>query len=76
MRDGAGLVEIAGAEPFGAAVSSKLKGKPQVMLLRPQPKTAARRKALALAGSDDALVVRGRELHWLPCGGMSDSSST
>ena len=73
VRDRAELIEIAGVEPFDAAVTSKLKGKHQVMLLGAKPKAAARREALALADRDDALVLLGRELHWLPAGGMSDS---
>jgi uncharacterized protein (DUF1697 family) len=73
VRDGAQLIEIAGAEPFDPATRSRLKGKHQVMLLGANPKAAARREALALAGADDALALQGRELHWLPAGGMSDS---
>jgi uncharacterized protein (DUF1697 family) len=73
VRDGAELIEIAGAEPFDAAVGSKLKGKHQVMLLVAEPKPRAGREALALAGPDDALALHGRELHWLPAGGISDS---
>ena len=34
---------------------------------------AARKKALALAPDEDRLAIEGRELYWLPSGGISDS---
>jgi uncharacterized protein (DUF1697 family) len=73
VRDRGELAEIVAAEPFDASTRSKLRGKPQVMLLGAKPAASARRKALALAGPEDALALEGRELHWLPAGGISDS---
>ncbi len=43
------------------------------MLLLKKPPAEARREALALATDDDLLALEGRELYWLPSGGISDS---
>ncbi len=74
LRSGRELLEIASAEPFEAATSARLHGKPQVMLLERAPDGAARRDALSLAGDDDALAFGERELFWLPAGGISESA--
>lgn len=73
LRSGPELVAIASAEPFDKATSVRLHGKPQVMLLGGPPSAAARRKALSLAGKEDALAFGERELFWLPAGGISES---
>jgi uncharacterized protein (DUF1697 family) len=73
LRSGAELREIAAAEPFDAATSARLHGKPQVMLLAEAPPARARREALSLAGEQDALAFGERELFWLPAGGISES---
>ena len=74
VRNRADLLEIAGGEPFDSATRDRLQGKLQVALLGRRPSAATRKKALALAGEDDALAFGRRELYWLPAGGMSDSS--
>jgi len=68
------LLSIAAAEPFTAQQRAGSAGKPQVMLLGAAPAHARRRAALALAGPEDALAFEGRELHWLPAGGLSESA--
>jgi uncharacterized protein (DUF1697 family) len=71
IRSGAELRAIAAAEPFdlqGAA------GKLQVALLHDRPAAAARKEVLALAEADEQLSFAGRELYWLPAGGVSDST--
>jgi uncharacterized protein (DUF1697 family) len=73
LRDAAELRAIAAHEPFDAKALSSSKGKLQVAFLRAAPKAAARKRALALATDDDLLAIEGRELYWLPSGGMSDS---
>jgi uncharacterized protein (DUF1697 family) len=73
LRTARELREIAAHEPFEAAALERSKGKLQVALLPGKPGAAARRSALALAGDEDLLAVRGRELYWLPSGGMSES---
>jgi uncharacterized protein (DUF1697 family) len=70
IRSGSELRAIVAAEPFEAGSTG---GKLQVALLHDAPAAQARREALALAGEDDRLHLDGRELYWLPAGGVSDS---
>jgi uncharacterized protein (DUF1697 family) len=49
-------------------------GKLQVSLLRKKPSATSRRTVLAMSTDDDRLAIEGRELYWLPSGGMLDSS--
>lgn len=67
------VVAIAAQEPFEAKALAASKGKLQVSLLMEKPKAAARKQALALATDDDLLAIEGRELYWLPSGGISES---
>jgi uncharacterized protein (DUF1697 family) len=67
------VTAIAAREPFSARAISKSKGKPQVQLLAKKPTAAAQKKALALAGPDDEMSFEGRELHWLPSTGLSET---
>jgi uncharacterized protein (DUF1697 family) len=64
---------IAAQRPFDSKLVEKSKGKLQVSLLKKKPSPAAKKKALALATDEDLLAVEGRELYWLPSGGISDS---
>jgi uncharacterized protein (DUF1697 family) len=73
LRNAAELGEIAAAQPFDAKQLSASKGKLQVVLLRESPKATTRRQVLALGSDDDRLAIEGRELYWLPRGGMSES---
>ena len=52
---------------------ARSKGKPQVQLLAKKPTAAAKNKVLALAGPDDEMAFAGRELHWLPSTGLSET---
>ncbi len=74
LRSREELRAIAARSPFSAEQTERLGGKHQVMLLGAAPSASARRAALALAGPEDALVIDGRELHWLPAGGVTESS--
>ncbi len=65
--------EIAARDPFDAKAIARSKGKPQVQLLAKKPTAAAKKKALALAGPDDEMSFAGRELHWLPSVGLSET---
>ncbi len=38
-----------------------------------KPSATARKKVLALAGKEDLLAIEGRELYWLPSGGLLES---
>jgi uncharacterized protein (DUF1697 family) len=68
------VAAIAAQEPFDRKLVEKSKGKLQVSLLQKKPNAAAKRKALALATEEDLLAIEGRELYWLPSGGISDSN--
>jgi uncharacterized protein (DUF1697 family) len=73
LRSAAELRAIAAHEPFDAAAQRASKGKLQVAFLLKKPAPSARREALALASDDDRLTTKGRELYWLPKGGLSES---
>lgn len=73
LRSAEELSGVAAHEPFDAAARKSSQGKVQVAFLLTKPAASARGKALALAGDDDRLSIKGRELYWLPKGGLSDS---
>lgn len=73
LRSCAELREIAAREPFDAKAVEKSGGKIQVSLLAGKPTAKTKREVLALATDDDLLAVEGRELYWLPSGGILDS---
>lgn len=68
------VAEIAAQEPFDPKRVAKSKGKLQVSLLTKKPSAAAKKKVLALATDEDLLAVEGRELYWLPSGGLLESN--
>src|SRR4051794_156909 len=67
------VAAIAAQQPFKPKQVEKSKGKLQVSLLKKKPSAAAKKKALAQATDEDLLAIEGRELYWLPSGGISDS---
>jgi len=67
------LRATAAHEPFERSALMASKGKVQVVLLAQKPAAANRKEALALSSGDDRLAIEGRELYWLPSGGMSES---
>jgi|SRR5215203_1029826 len=67
------VAAIAKRQPFDAAAVQKSKGKLQVSFLAKKPTVAAKKKALELATDQDLLAIEGRELYWLPSGGISES---
>lgn len=73
LRSAGELRAIAAKEPFDSSAVAASKGKIQVALLLKSPETAARKGVLALATDDDRLAIDGRELYWLPGGGISES---
>jgi|SRR6476646_1140930 len=74
LRSADELAAIAAMKPFPAARLKKSKGKLQVSLLKKKPSAAARKKVLALATAEDLLAIEGRELYWLPSGGLLESA--
>lgn len=73
LRNAAELEAVSTLKPFDPALVRTSKGKPQVAFLPSKPKATARKQALALASDEDRLAIEGRELYWLPSGGISDS---
>lgn len=74
LRSCAEVTEIASGEPFDPKRVEASKGKLQVTVLAKKPTTAARKKIEALATDEDRLAIGGRELYWLPSGGISESN--
>ncbi|MET0558605.1 MAG: DUF1697 domain-containing protein [Solirubrobacterales bacterium] len=73
LRSGVEVAAIAAREPFDAGRVAESKGKLQVSLLPDKPSAAVRKKVLAMAGDEDLLAIEGRELYWLPSGGLLES---
>jgi uncharacterized protein (DUF1697 family) len=67
------VAAIAAMEPFDPKRVAKSKGKLQVSLLMEKPSAAAKKKVLAMATDEDLLAAEGRELYWLPSGGLLES---
>jgi uncharacterized protein (DUF1697 family) len=74
VRGAAELLAISSSRPFTPEQLGASKGKHQIILLRERPSPAARRRGLALGTEDDRLALQGRDLHWLPRGGISESA--
>lgn len=73
LRSAAEMEAVSAQEPFDPALVSASKGKLQVAFLPATPKDKAQKLALALASDEDRLAIEGRELYWLPSGGISES---
>jgi uncharacterized protein (DUF1697 family) len=73
LRSAEELAAIAARQPFAPRAVERSKGKLQVSLLKKKPGAAARKEVLAMADEEDLLAVEGRELYWLPSGGLLES---
>jgi len=73
LRSAAEVGEIRAYDPFDPDLVTASAGKLQVSMLLSAPAAAAREEVLAMETEEDRLAVRGRELYWLPSGGMLDS---
>lgn len=73
LRGCAEVEAIAAQEPFAAKEAKASKGKLQVLFLAKAPGAKDRKAALAEATDEDRLAIEGRELYWLPSGGISES---
>ena len=73
LRSGAEVTAVAAREPFEAKEVEASKGKLQVTFLAAKPNAKARKAALAHSTEEDRLALIGRELYWLPSGGISES---
>jgi len=73
LRSAKDVLAIAALRPFSEKIVDASRGKLQVALLKKTPTPAAAKEALVLSTDDDRLAIEGRELYWLPSGGMSES---
>ena len=73
LRSAEEVAAIAAREPFPAQAIAAAKGKPQVVLLGRKPSAKARKDVPALAPAGDLMMLEGRELHWLPTVGLSET---
>ncbi|HEX4308323.1 MAG TPA: DUF1697 domain-containing protein [Solirubrobacterales bacterium] len=76
LRSASEVAAIAAREPFDAGAIERAaanKGKPQVVLLGRKP-SAKEKKALdGITPTGDLMAIEGRELHWLPGVGLSET---
>src|SRR5882757_11092418 len=73
LRSAEEVSAMAARDPFPAEAIAASKGKPQVVLLGGKPSAKAKQGVLALAPEGDLMVLEGRELHWLPSVGLSET---
>lgn len=73
LRSAAEVAAIAAARPFPKKRVEASKGKLQVSLLAKSPSAKVRTDVLALGSEEDLLAIEGRELYWLPSGGLLKS---
>jgi uncharacterized protein (DUF1697 family) len=74
LRGASEVRAIAGLQPFPASEVGAAGGKLQVSLLSEEPSAQARTDALTMATDSDRLAFHGRELYWLPSGGILESA--
>ena len=73
VRTAEQVLAMAALQPFTEETVSASQGKLQVALLLDVLAAAACRELLALASERDRLLLSGRELYWLPSGGILQS---
>ncbi len=73
LRTADELRAIAAHEPFAARRHETSKGKLQIAMMTARPTASAAKQVLAHATDEDRLAIEGRELYWLPAGGVSES---
>ncbi len=73
LRSAKEVAAIAAREPHDPAAIEASKGKPQVVLLARKPSAKAKKALQEIAPPGDQMVVEGRELHWLPTVGLSET---
>jgi uncharacterized protein (DUF1697 family) len=73
LRSAKEVAAIAARDPFDAKAIKASEGKPQVVLLGRKPSAKAKKALEEIAPDGDLMVVKGRELHWLPTVGLSET---
>jgi uncharacterized protein (DUF1697 family) len=74
VRDGVAVREIAAARPFDERQLTSSKGKLQVCILGAPAPAPVRDALRELAADADGVEFAGRELYWLPSGGVLESA--
>jgi len=74
LRSESEIQAMAAHRPFAQPLIEASKGKLQVAMLSSAPAAKARKQVLALASDEDRLAFGARELHWLPSGGIMDTT--
>jgi uncharacterized protein (DUF1697 family) len=73
LRSAKEVAAIAARDPFDAKAIAASKGKPQVVLLGRKPSAKAKKALQEIAPDGDLMALEGRELHWLPTVGLSET---
>lgn len=73
LRTAKEMRALAAEEPFSPKRLEGSKGKPQVVLLGKRLDGKARKRLGELSGDNDRLIAAGKEIHWLPAGGLAES---
>jgi uncharacterized protein (DUF1697 family) len=73
LRSAKEVAAVAAREPFPAKAIEASKGKPQVVLLGRKPTAKAKRALEGITPDGDLMAIEGRELHWLPSVGLSET---
>jgi uncharacterized protein (DUF1697 family) len=73
VRSAADLRRLAGSKPFDDRQLAASKGKRQVVLLREAPADRVLAQIHELVPDGEVVLADGRDLHWLPAAGLSDS---
>ena len=73
LRSAKEVAAIAARDPFPAKAIKASKGKPQVVLLGRKPTAKAKKAVADLCPEGDLMELEGRELHWLPTVGLSET---
>jgi uncharacterized protein (DUF1697 family) len=73
LRSAKEVAAIAARDPFPAKAVAASKGKPQVVLLGRKPGAKAKQALGEITPEGDLMEICGRELHWLPTVGLSET---
>jgi uncharacterized protein (DUF1697 family) len=73
LRSAAEVAAIAARDPFPAKAIEASKGKPQVVLLGRKANAEAQGAIEEICPEGDLMEIEGRELHWLPTVGLSET---
>jgi uncharacterized protein (DUF1697 family) len=73
LRSAKEVAAIAVRDPFPAKAIAASKGKPQVVLLGRKPSAKAQGALREITPPGDLVEIEGRELHWLPSVGLSET---